>query len=485
MKVLSIDIGASSGRFIVTTYSKLYGFHYEETYRFSNAMEMINGRLKWNIFKIMNYILAGLKETLKKHKDIDSIGIDTWAIDYVMLNKEDDLIDLPIAYRDHKRNLNSVLLLKKIPYYEIYKRTGIQYLPFNSIFELNEDISNNIEFSTFLLIPDFINFFLTGKKFLEVTNFSTTALYNPKVKYADSYLCDLIKLSKNKLSNLIYPSKLVGYLSNDIISKINGYKIPVISVGSHDTASAIATLRLNEHTCFISSGTRSLMGVELDEPLINKSSFDANFTNEIGLENRVRFLKNIMGLFIIQELKKDFAIEDEGITFDKIHEEASHEANDIYIDIDDQLFTEPGDMLNKFYNYLKKTNQYTGELSIGKIARCVYESMSFKYFEVFNELKKITGRKIDKLIIIGGGVKATLLNQLIANVLQVTVITGNVEATAIGNALAQLIYHKEFKDLADARIALNKCTKSQIYTPSEMNIYSKKYKEYVRKVEKI
>ncbi len=482
MKALSIDIGASSGRMIVYDFVN-HKLNSEETYRFLNGAISINNSLRWNIKEILEKIKEGLLITLEKYPNIETIGVDTWACDYVLLDKDNKLVFDPYSYRDVANTMaaNKFLKSKKNSYYEVYKRTGIQYLPFNTIFQLlrsKDDISYD---STFLMIPDVINYYLSGTKCNEITNLSTTALYNPNKKCIDLDLLKLIGIDKSIFNKTIESSKKIGDL-RDYFKKEN--KIEVVSVGSHDTASAIASIPLDEDSCYLSSGTWSLLGVELTSPLINEDSYCKNFTNEIGLENRTRFLKNIMGLFIVQELRKDFLSIDPHITFDKINAAVLNvPSSDTYIDIDDSLFSTPNNMLNKFNSYLDKTNQKRLK-TIPEIIRCVYESMAMKYLTEFKSLEQLTNRKFKQLYVVGGGINSTLLNQLIADVLNMNVITLDSEGTALGNAIAQLIYKGIFKDLKDARTFLKdyylKIQKE--YTPTENKLYLSKYDKYLKTI---
>ena len=479
MRVLSIDIGASSGRLIVVTYDKEKGFSSKETFRFYNGMSTIDGHLRWDFNTLMENIYKGLSLTFEIYKDIKSIGVDTRGVDYGTLNHNNGLVALPIGYRDSRCKNAATNLLSKIEYSYIYKRSGIQFLNFNTLFQLYDDkVINSLDYETFLLIPDLINYYLTGNKFVELTNLSTTALYNPIKKEIDEELLKLCGFDKLKMPKIIYPSEKVGSLKKEIIKKYRLYPCDVISVGSHDTASAIASLRLNENMAYLSSGTWSLLGVELDKSLINDETYESNFTNEIGLEHRVRFLKNIMGLFIIQELRKDFLKENPNISFGDIHSEAMKVKNNTtYIDVNAPDFQEPGNMLEKYNSYLKKTNQYK-EMTLGEIARSIYESMAFKYFEEFHKLENVIGKKLRSIMIMGGGVNATLLNQLIANVLNINVYIGLSEATVFGNALAQFIYLKTFNNLNEVRAKLNKCTLNVVYSPKDVELYRCKYINY-------
>lgn len=484
MRVLSIDIGASSGRLMVVEYNSNKGFSYKETYRFYNGMSLKDEHFRWDINSLMEHIYQGLKQTFNEYTDIKSIGVDTWGVDYGLLNEKGELISLPIGYRDSRCSKAMSKLLNKLDYSYIYERSGIQCLNFNTIFQLYDDkVLNGIEFDTFLLIPDLINYFLTGEKNIELTNLSTTAFYNPVKKEIDDELLSLCNIKKEKLPKIIYPSNKIGTLKESIIKKYDLYPCDVVSVGSHDTASAIASLSLEKNMAYISSGTWSLLGVELDKPLINNETYKANFTNEIGLEHSVRFLKNIMGLFIIQELRKDFLKDNPNLTFGEIHHEALKVKNNkVYIDVNDSEFQEPGNMLLKYYSYLKKTNQYK-KLSVGEIARSIYESMAFKYLDEFNQLKKVTNKDICSICVMGGGINASLLNQLIANILNINVYTGLPEATVFGNALAQFIYLKEFSNLDEARQELNKFTSIKMYKPQDIELYRCKYEDYKKIME--
>jgi rhamnulokinase/L-fuculokinase len=293
----------------------------------------------------------------------------------------------------------------------------------------------------------------------------------------------IISLSDKVIPEIIYPSNKVGRLKYELVEELDIYPIDVVSVGSHDTASAIAAIKLDSNSAYLSSGTWSLLGVELLEPLINENTYNANFTNEIGLEHTVRFLKNIMGLFIIQEIKKDYEKDEPNISFQTLQDEALLiNDNEIYIDVEDEIFQKPGDMLNKYFIYLKKSNQYKENLSRGQIIRSIYESMAFNYYKQFALLKELTKRDLNKITVIGGGINAKILNQLIANSLNIIVETGESESTVYGNAIAQFIYLKTFKDLTSARYALAKNTIKQTYYPTDVELYQEKYQNYLNKI---
>lgn len=478
MKVLSLDIGASNGRFVLVNYFN-NEFSFEETYRFNNEMEFIEGHYRWNFKKLFSEILKGLKISLSKHEGISSLGVDTWAVDYGRLDANGNLIADPISYRDIRNKEAAEKLLEKINYEYIYNNCGIQYLNFNSIFQLFDDKGS--VYDLFLLMPDLICYYLTGKKFCEITNFSTTCLYDPQNRSVSLKNMGLIGMDTKHIAPFIEPSKLIGKIKKEICDELGIYDLDVISVGSHDTASAIASLKLDEKSAYLSSGTWSLIGVELKKPLINKDTLFYNFTNEVGLEHTNRFLKNIMGLFIIQEVRKEF----NNLSFQEMNDAAKKiDNNNYYIDVDDEIFSTPSNMIGKIYSFLKKTNQKVNELSYGELSRMIYESMAFKYIESLKDLELLTNRKIEKLVVIGGGINSDLLNQLIANSLNIIVVTGENEATICGNALAQLIYYDEFSNLDSARKALEKHTEKKTYYPEHVEFYKTKYQNYLKIIEK-
>ena len=481
MKVLCLDIGASSGRFIVVSLNHKI-FHHEETYRFKNGMKEENNHLVWDFDYLFKEILNGLKISINKYKDIETLGIDTWGVDYGIINKKSNqLVSNPLAYRDLRCEKARNKLLKVINYRKIYEITGIQSLPFNTIFQLFDDNSKLNESLEILLIPDLIAYYLTGKKYLELTNLSTTGLYNPQKREIDQSLLDLIKIKKEVFAPIINPSSLIGPIKEELLKELDiKHTINVIAVPSHDSASAIASIKLDAKSLYISSGTWSLLGVELKEPIINKLSYKNNFTNEIGINHTIRFLKNIMGLFIIQEYKKDLEKEYPNISFQDLLDMATKcNDSDCYIDVNDELFQTPFDMKNKIIKYLELTKQNT-DLSIGQIVLMIYESIAFKYKEEFIKLKEITQVEYDELVIIGGGNNATLLNQLSANILNIKVSLGESEATIFGNALAQFIYLKEIEDINEGRMSLAKSSDKVSYLPQDVTKYSKKEKDYLR-----
>ncbi|MBQ7995435.1 MAG: hypothetical protein IJ247_04385 [Bacilli bacterium] len=462
MKVLSIDISASSGRLIVVDHTK-NNFEFEEIFRFKNEMKMENGHYRWDQDYILENIKKGLVEALKKHPDIASIGIDTWGVDYVLIDENGKSIDKTIAYRDPRNAEAAERLFKKHSYWEIYKESGIQYCPFNTIFQLFDDIHNRkMEFSKFLLMPDYLSYGLTGEKRLEVTNLSTGAIYDPVKKEVSPSLLDMIGCSKDKLCRIIRPGETIGMVD------VEGKKIPLIAVASHDTASAVGSLFLDEDTAYISSGTWSLLGCEEKSPIITKEGYKANFTNEIGINDNVCYLKNIMGLFMIQELKKEYEVTRPGLSFQNILDEATAVQNEErYVDVDYPPFSYPEHMKDKVIEYLEKTNQSVENLSLGNIARIIYQSLAVKYAEELKNLETLRGKRFKRLVLVGGATNVPLLEQAMADLMGIEILIGEKEATVAGNALCQFIANKEFSSLEGARKALWDRAKHQIFIPNK------------------
>lgn len=475
MKVLAIDVGASSGRCIVLSY-KEGTLLQEETYRFKNQMVWEDNHYRWDMTAIMNHIYRGLQISMEKHSDIESIGIDTWAVDYVLLDENGKILHNPIAYRDIRNQEAAETLLATVPYEIIYKKTGIQYLPFNTIFQLYAEEQQQREYATFLMIPDYIGYCLTGKKGIEITNLSTTALYNPMTKKIEKDLLNLLRIEDEKIPQVFEPYSYVGDLRDEIRKEFQLYACKVVRVGSHDTASAIAGVSLSSEMVYLSSGTWSLLGVELKEPRITNESFQANFTNEVGLEHSIRFLKNIMGMFIIQEYKKDLEKKGFNYSYQELQELAiKAKENMTYIDVNHSLFQQPEEMEEKLFTFLKTTNQNT-TLTHGEMIKMIYESMALKYREEFQLLKKVLNKDYQHCLVFGGGSQVSILNQMIADALECDVYIGEEEATVLGNAMAQWIAGGVFKNLAEAR---GKATKiREVIKPLNKEKFNEKYKQY-------
>ena len=464
MKVLAIDLGATSGRIMTITHIN-HQFSYEENARFLNKTYYDkDGYLRWDFDYLLNNIKEGIKVALAKNKDIESIGIDTWGVDYGLL-KNGKLINDPICYRDVHSFLGRKEVLQKISFNDLYFQTGIQNLHFNTIFQLACDKTNFGEVDSFLMIPDLIAYFLTGEARLEETNASTTSLYIKKDGKMAKTLLDIINIPEKIFPKIIKAGELYGYLNKEFLPINTNRKIKVIAVPSHDTASAVLGTNGEKDFVYVSSGTWSLIGVELKEPIMNEKSCKYNFTNEIGYNSSVRFLKNTMGMFLINEIRNDYKNKGIDIPLNKIAS-LIKESKDInsFINVNDPIFEAPGDMLNKLDKYLTLTKQEKPKTA-GECMKLIYKSMVKTYKQIILELEEITSKKINTIVIVGGGNQAEVLNQLLADECNMKVIIGSSEATILGNAMAQFIALKDIKDVVEGRNDISRSIETKMYYP--------------------
>ena len=482
MKVIAIDIGATSGR-VMTVKEEGGKISYEENNRFLNRIYEENDTLYWDFELLFNNIKEGIKLALEKNPDIRSIGIDTWAVDYGVIDKEGKLISNPICYRDTHTFKKQKEVLSIIPFEELYKKVGIQNLHFNTIYQLYKD-ERLKSADKILMIPDLIAYYLTGSMRLEETNASTTSLYDFKNKKIDEEILSKLNIPSSIFPSIIYPNESYGDLKDEYYPEnYHGNKIEVLAVCTHDTASAVLGTDGFDKFAYLSSGTWSLLGTELKEPRYNKECMEANFTNEIGYNSTVRYLKNTMGMFLINELRDDFKKNGKEIPVSKIKEYVDSSSDiDSYLDTNAPCFETPGDMKNKIDKYLEMTGQ-TKPVDEKQYLRLVYQSMALSYRYLVDKLEELTGDKIDSLIIVGGGNQAVVLNQFTANALSRKVVTGPIEATVVGNATAQFLHHSIFKDVNEARKAIYNSTKSDVYFPMNDTLWEKKYKKFIQVID--
>ncbi len=447
---LAIDIGASSGRHILG-YLENGRIILEEVYRFSNGMENIDGSLCWNVSALFENIIAGLKKCKEIGKIPEYMGVDTWGVDFVLLDKDDKMIGKAVGYRDRRTAGMDAELSKIISPEDLYKRTGIQKQIFNTIYQLLAIKKYNPEdldrAERLLMIPDYFHFLLSGNKVNEYTNATTGQLVDPNTKNWDFELIKMLGLPEKIFSGLQLPTTIVGEFSKTV-SDLVGFSCKVILPPTHDTASSVLAIPANDDDgIYICSGTWSLMGIEQMHADCSLESMRANFTNEGGYNYRFRFLKNIMGLWMIQSVKKE--LNDE-FSFAELCSQAEKESIESIVDCNDGRFLAPESMINEIKNFCLETNQRVPEKS-GEISAVVYNSLAKCYADTFQEIEKITGKKFSKIHIVGGGANAEYLNILTAKYLQKPVFAGPTESTALGNIISQMLYEKEFKSLEAAR----------------------------------
>lgn len=483
MKVLAFDFGASSGRAIVATYEN-GKVTMEEVHRFSNDPVMVGGTFYWDILRLFHEIKQGISRCVAAgHKDIESIGIDTWGVDFGLLDKDGRLLENPVNYRDKRTVGVKEKAFEVCGKENMYKAAGLQFNDFNTIFQLyslklqRPELLERAE--TLLFIPDLLAYFLTGEKSVEYTIASTSELLDAKKRDYDFGMLEKLGIKKEIMPKIVKPGTVKGKLSADIAEELGIDRIDVIASASHDTASAVAAapIKKGESSCFISCGTWSLLGAELDEPIINDVSFAEDFTNEGGVENTIRFLKNISGLWLMQETRRQWIREGEDISFKDIDKMLETEKSaDVYIDPTRSEFVAPGNMPKRIDDFLIRTNQKI-PASKGQTALCILESLALTYRYYIEALEKILGKKIDVIHIIGGGVKDVNLCKFTANATGKKVTAGPVEATAIGNISVQLIAKGAIKDIESARKQISDVKE---YLPEDGDVWAEKYAKFLK-----
>ena len=447
---LAVDIGASSGRHILS-HLENGKIILEEIYRFSNGMVEVDGEKVWDSKKLFEDILTGMKKCYELGKIPVSMGIDTWAVDFALLDKEDHLIGKTVGYRDGRTKGMDQEVYKVISQDELYERTGIQKQIFNTIYQLMavkmkkpQELANA---KTMLLIPDYFNFLLTGRKVTEYTNASTTQLLHPETKEWDFELIDMLGFPRDIFTEIKLPGTIVGELTEEIQKKV-GFCCKVVLPATHDTGSAVVAVPSNEEdVLYISSGTWSLMGTELKEAICTKESMEKNLTNEGGYDYRFRYLKNIMGMWMINSAKKEIA---DDMSYADICAMASKTTIASIVPANDDRFLAPKNMTEEVKAACRESGQQVPE-GIAEVAAVIYHSLAKCYADTMNEIEEITGKNYDCIHIVGGGSNAVYLNELTAKACGKTVYTGPTEATAVGNVAAQMIAAGELADLKSAR----------------------------------
>lgn len=452
---LAVDIGASSGRHVLGCVrdGKIV---LEEIYRFENGLVRKNGHLCWDSDRLFREIVNGMKRCAEIGKVPASMGIDTWAVDFALLDADGKRIGDTVGYRDSRTQGMDAEVEKLVPAEELYRRTGIQKQCFNTIYQLMALKLTHPEqlgqARHFLMIPEYFNYLLTGKIRNEYTNATTTELLNAEKKDWDFELMEKLGLPASMFGPIALPTTVVGGLKPEIRAEV-GYDCKVVLPATHDTGSAVMAVPAEdgENSAFLSSGTWSLMGVERPEPDCHEESRKANFTNEGGFDYRFRYLKNIMGLWIIQSARHELP---EKRSFDELCEAAQQcDSFPSRIDVNDDSFLAPANMTEAIRAYCRKTGQQAPE-SVGEIFAVVYHSLAESYAAAVRELEAAMGRRLDVIRIVGGGTKDEYLNELTARTTGKKVLAGPVEATATGNLMAQMIGAREFDGLRSARQAV-------------------------------
>ena len=488
-KLITFDYGATSGRAILGEFDgkKLT---IEEYHRFDNQPVMVNGHLYWDILRLFHELKQGLINISREGiNEVDSIGIDTWGVDFALLDKDNMLLNNPFHYRDTMTDGAIEKTCETIPADELYNRTGIQFIKFNTLFQLatiKEKFPRLLENAdTMLFIPDYLNFLLTGVKSTEFSIASTSQMYNLKTKDWDYDMIDKLGIPRDILQKITPSGRVLGDILPEI-SDETGIKAKCISVCGHDTGSAVLAVPMEkgEKCAWLSCGTWSLLGVELEEPITSAEAFDAQYSNEGGYNNTVRFLKNIMGLWVYTEIKREFE-KKLGKTDYKTLDAEVNAATPLkaIIDPDDDRFMTPGNMTKKIREFCIETGQTPPETR-GEFLRCALESLALKYRFAIENCEKIIGDDLNYLRIVGGGTKDKQLMQYTANAIRRPVIAGPVEATAIGNMIAQLLALGEAKDRWEARQIVVNSFPVERYEPQDADVWEEAYNKFKSLIKK-
>ncbi len=467
---LSIDLGAESGRVTGVGYDGK-NLHLNELHRFSTTPVKNNGMFYSDILKIRSEVETGIAKG--KQFNPVSIGIDSWGVDFALLDSQDNLLNNPVHYRDSRTDGMMEKTFSRVSKKEIFRQTGIQFMSINTLYQIMSLVESKSPLlsnaKTFLTIPDLLNFWLTGTKVCEFTNSTTTQMYNPLTGDWAKSLLNELHIPNHIFPEIVPPGTMLGEYRD----------IPVFTVASHDTGSAVTAVPAqSENFAYISSGTWSLVGLEVKEPVINDLALEANVTNEGGVYGTFRLLKNVMGLWILQECRRSWNLEGKDYSYSELTNLANN-AKPLrsFISPNGSAFLHSGNHSQLIKDFCKKTSQPVPETE-GEIVRCVLESLALAYKSALNKLLKISGRKVDVIQIIGGGSKNDLLNQMTANATGVPVIAGPAEATVIGNAIVQLITLGELKDIKEARQIISNMAGLKKYEPKNIEAWNEAYARY-------
>ncbi|WP_334352644.1 rhamnulokinase [Companilactobacillus sp. HBUAS56257] len=476
---IAVDIGASSGR-IILGHIENEKLILKQVYRFRNDFFEENGLKKWNIDELIKEIFTGLSMINYQKMNNVTLGIDTWGVDYVFVNNKGKKISNPVCYRDSRADKKFQEITDKLTKEKIYAKTGIQFQKFNTIYQLSSESQNTIsDVDKVLLIPDYINYVLTGKMVTEATNASTTQLVNLASEDFDEELLKAIGLKKEQFAKIVEPGTVLGTIKEKYRREYKLPKIQIVCVGSHDTASAVAGIpAFGKNWAYISSGTWSLLGTEEKFPNTTQEAFDGNYTNERGVNHSIRFLKNIMGMWIVQRIKKENF---NNFSFQGMADEAEKFLPfQQFIDINDSVFLSPKNMLLTLKNYCVGTSQKVPR-ELGEIMMCIYSNLALYYANEIQRIQRISRKTINNLFIVGGGCNIDLLNQLTADVTGIEVIAGPSEATAAGNIITQMLETKEVSSITAGRKLIVNSLPVKRYKPATFNSdILKKYQLFLK-----
>jgi rhamnulokinase len=479
---LAFDLGAESGRTLLGRLDKGRLFARELT-RFPNAPVRVLGHLHWDIHGLLEEIKKGIREGLAESGNgLTSLAVDTWGVDYGLLAPDGTVLGLPLAYRDSQFQGAMEEFFGVFPREQIYERTGIQFLPFNTLFQLFAASRRSpgliARAGALLFMPDLFSYLLTGRKAAEYTIASTSQMLDARSRTWDGALLSAAGVPPSLMQEIIAPGTLLGFLSPEVLGETGFPKIPVVATAGHDTAAAIAAVpAAGEDWAYISSGTWSLMGVELRAPLIDSAALAANFTNEGGVSGRVRFLKNIAGLWLLQQCRKEWSA-GRALDYDELARLAAEApAFEAFVDPDSRDFLNPSSMPDAVAAYCRRTGQRPPS-SIGATVRAILESLALKYRGTLDELRRLTEKPIGRIHVIGGGSRNGRLCQFTADATGLPVLAGPAEATAMGNLMIQAMAAGQVGSLEEVRSIVRESVELKEYEPDQPAVWDRAYARF-------
>jgi rhamnulokinase len=481
-RYLAFDFGAESGRAMLGTLKEEGSLTIEELHRFPNTPVRVLSSLHWDALRLFHEICQGLTIAGRDRRlALEGIGVDTWGVDCALLGADGSLCGNPRHYRDSRNNGAMEKVLSLVPREEIFAHTGIQFMQINTLIQLYAMKQAGdpalASARTLLMMPDLFNYWLTGVARCEQTIASTSQFYNPREKRWATELFDKLGLPASILAGIVSPGTCLGPLLPSVAEATGLDSIPVYATGGHDTASAVAAAPAEGRDwLYISSGTWSLMGAELDEPVINDRSLPMNLTNEMGAGGKVRLLKNIAGLWLLQECRRAWALEGAEFTYEDLAHQAAA-ARSFTAILDPDAFLEPGDMPGRITEYCKSTGQ-RAPASSAEISRMILESLALRYRQVLEMIESLLDRRFPVIHIVGGGSQNQVLNQFVADATGRTVIAGPTEATAIGNVLIQAIGSGELSGLEEARAVVRRSFPTRVIQPVAGGNWDGAYQKY-------
>lgn len=476
----AVDLGATSGRVILATIAE-GKISMEEIHRFADPIIQMQGHFYWDFPAIYKSVVEGLAKIAASGVAIESIGIDTWGVDFAMFGEDGALLRLPYCYRDPHTTDAPEKFFERMPRKELYEKTGIQIMNFNSVFQFDTLRRNNCSAlnaaEKILFIPDALAYLLTGEAVTEYTIASTAQMIDPRTKLWDEDILNLLGLSADKFGRMVMPGHKIGQLTAEVQRLTGLGAVPVVAVASHDTGSAVAAVPAeDENYAYLSSGTWSLMGIESAEPIISERSFELNFTNEGGIEGTIRVLKNICGMWLLERCRAEWP---EMGYAELIAAAESAESFRSLINPDAKCFANPESMTTAIVDYCNATNQPAPE-TIGQFVRCIFDSLALRYRQVVEMLRELSPVAIEKLYVIGGGARNQMLNQCTANAIGIPVETGSSESTAVGNVMMQAKWAGVVDSISQMRAMIRESLDDGVrYEPKHADIWSAAYDKYM------